>query len=53
MTLADKLKLAADVVDDALTTLKSDGSADGWLLEYRLTEAGLQLKRAVRELAGR
>jgi hypothetical protein len=53
MTTLDSLKLARDVVDDALTTLKSDGTADGWLLEYRLTEAGLQLQRAVWELSER
>jgi len=53
MSLQDTLKLAGDVVDDALTTLKSDGTANDWLVEYRLKEAAWQLTKTAEELSER
>jgi hypothetical protein len=51
--LQTRLKDAVAAVDDVLKDLEDDGSAEAWLVEYRLTEAGLQLRRAARDLAER
>ncbi len=49
----ERLTLARKLADEVRESLQHDTSADGWLRNYRLTEAGLQLGKVARDLSER